>query len=694
MLVEPHRSVLAPRWGACFLLVDTLHPYELEGRKLPGWRQLTDDERARLATRDRALLTQEEIERGPRYLVWTMRPSNKGGLKMPGLNAQWAASNAQRQGVAGGAVEFDFSGDFLNMKRPASFLVPIVERDGRHMYTSLTSKGQLLIFDIKLKKEIASSMLGASGLTAVNVWKVPNQMIVASTNKGITTLKIFEGSKSVGEVKLDYLYQVTRIRRSSAMHRSSMQRSDSARTSVAMRDTSADASPKTQKDVSKESGSATSNRRSAEAWRGSKMRLSRESIQSGGPRVLNVRYIFHASNDQAIVIVEPVSAEHGPTAKIVDMELGQVVDVDVYGGGPPTFDDDREDDEQLEDFATKRLDAAAQHLKVDKLIQATTLDLKVNGKSQRFLVCMYDSNRLTQFNLQDNELHEVMLVEESADVRKRWDFPITFAALPNTYCNDTYHLVATYQSSMIRWWQVGMTSGKMLSHATLNAAVTHLTMFEWTPPQSSSTVPSQLEKPSGAPGGFKSRRSHFSLPASKDKETGSASPERHRHASVRVVTDKPEEQRHVKTPQSQHKGGTHGGLGSPLRKRSTVKSHRSSLSSRMHRHSLGSQLSASGGLLAHSVTDDFLVNKDQSCLCIIAFDVVGSLPIFIARGGRIGKVYTCNDHFVDRGTKVDQLRCDGDTIAIQLSNGDVRHMEFFFEDQTISMKAVPLDLPS
>lgn len=81
----------------------------------------------------------------------------------------------------------------------------------------------------------------------------------------------------------------------------------------------------------------------------------------------------------------------------------------------------------------------------------------------------------------------------------------------------------------------------------------------------------------------------------------------------------------------------------------------------------------------------------SATLLIVAFDVVGAMPLFIARMGRISKVYTCSDHFVDKLAKVDQMWCQGKTIAVQLNTGDLRHIEFVLDDEPLSLTDVPME---
>jgi len=78
-------------------------------------------------------------------------------------------------------------------------------------------------------------------------------------------------------------------------------------------------------------------------------------------------------------------------------------------------------------------------------------------------------------------------------------------------------------------------------------------------------------------------------------------------------------------------------------------------------------------------------------LFVVAFESSGSMPIFLGRGGRLVKVYTFADHFVAGPTMVNQVWCLEQSIAVQLSNGDVRHFEFLLDGAMINIKELPLD---
>jgi len=81
MLVEPHRSVLAPGWGPASMMTEPSPAAEFTMRRPPGWRELDVDEIIKAASHDMDLLKYEKVEMGPRYLVWTMRtPSSSNEI--------------------------------------------------------------------------------------------------------------------------------------------------------------------------------------------------------------------------------------------------------------------------------------------------------------------------------------------------------------------------------------------------------------------------------------------------------------------------------------------------------------------------------------------------------------------------------------------------------------------------------------
>mmetsp|Transcript_46850 Transcript_46850/g.73079 ORF Transcript_46850/g.73079 Transcript_46850/m.73079 type:complete len:863 (+) Transcript_46850:105-2693(+) len=646
ILFEPHRSVLPPRWGACFFVVDTMHPYELEGRKLPGWRQLSIDERATSAAHDRALLLAEEIERGPRYMVWTLRPGDKGGLKV-GLS-HWNNSAAQRDRITH-LENSALSDGVVNIGRAGAFLVPIIGKDGRQLYATVTVKGAFLIWDVKMKRELSSSQVGATGLSAMSAWKGTNQIILASSAKGMTTLKVFEEHEAIAELRLDDACKVAKHRKSSVA-----------------------ASPR-------------------------KAHLDREKTQSALPVLANakrtpfVRALFHVRSSIAVVIFEAIDEDHGPTAMLADLDDGTAQSLDVYGSGPPPISlEDDESDSSKADMVG--------HQTVDRLVRADVVDLQVRTKMQRVLACLYDSNRLVQIALGDKQLHEFLLLEDGAGERQRSDCPVNFAVLRTQSHSETYHVVVSYQSMYLRWFQVSLTMGKLQAQVVLTATVTHLTLLEWpSPPRPGLPI----EKPSGASTGPKRATVRASIHHKAIvNDVGNAN---HRQ-SVRVFTQAEKDRESDRTP-LHARPSVLGPLASP-RSRQSIQRQNSFVSqtSRTQRESriLG-RMSVS--YKAHdrknatpsstmSPHDDRFMAKDHISLCIVAFDVMGGLPILLARGAKIAKVYTCSDHFGDKSAKVDQLLCDGKTIAVQLSNGDIRHIEFAFEDDQLSLKDIPMDFPT
>merc|ERR1719440_721875 len=78
------------------------------------------------------------------------------------------------------------------------------------------------------------------------------------------------------------------------------------------------------------------------------------------------------------------------------------------------------------------------------------------------------------------------------------DVPVCFAVCENKQ-NDAFHLVVSYSTLMMRWWQVGLTAGKMLSQVSLPSALTHIAAFDWPLQKSQGEVAQQVEKPKASP---------------------------------------------------------------------------------------------------------------------------------------------------------------------------------------------------
>jgi hypothetical protein len=285
----------------------------------------------------------------------------------------------------------------------------------------------------------------------------------------------------------------------------------------------------------------------------------------------------------------------------------------------------------------------------------------------------------------DKQLHEFLLLEESAGERQRADSPVSFAVLQTQSYGETYNIVVSYQSMYLRWFQVSLTTAKLQSQVALTALVTHLTLLEW---QSSSLAAPPIEKPSGLPGGPKRRVSI------QQKAFASDSGSTQRRESL-----KPGSAQAGKDPESNRTAFV--SRPSVLAPILTNKTRRSSLiiestpptSSSARRASRLSIGNSRGESPQRNIETDRIMANQQS-LCIIAFDVAGGMPMLLARGAKIAKVYTCSDHFGDKSAKVDQLICDGKIIAVQVSNGDIRHVEFVVEDDQVTLKDIPMDLPT
>lgn len=678
LLVEPHRSFLAPRWSSAFFVVDTLHPYELEGRKLPGWRQLTIDERARLAARDRALLTQEEIERGPRYLVWTLRPSGVGGIRLQ-HSAQWSTNKRkilmqQVDSLAGdGAAQV--------AKRQA-FLVLNTAKDNRPIYSSITSRGVMLQWDIRLKREVRNTALGSTSITAAGPWRFPNQLIVVSSTRNQVSLRIFEDSVPIEGLSFNMQDEVKLHRKSTAGAR--------RRSSVS-------------KEKTKEDGENAG--------------LDRMD-RLDAKRMPMVSALHHVHGKVAILIFDPVDSESEPTARMVDFDEGEVESVDIYGIGPPSIIDSDDEEETVKPKI------------IDKIVSTQMIEQQFRGRQQRLLAVLYESNRLCLLTVNDSVLHEQMLLEEGATERQRNDSPLAFVALPSQTA-DSFNMIVSYQSMMLRWWQVSLSQSKLQAHTTVTAAITHLAILDWptTPaggqapaidkhdkflPGLQASAPAAPRKIPHAPKSTLVNSVRLSLAppiverttsgrcASSDKVSARASlfkkkehlPEASLSGSlprpvdgrpsVKVVADEFDGRASANPPTT-----IRASLAASARRHSTASNGARTRAS-IRRHS-GANSSESDRAADTHGGDDTFSPKDPGCLLIVAFDLMGGMPLFMGRNGRIVKVYTCSDHFVDKSAKVEQLLCDGRSVAVQLSNADIRHFEFVLEEDVINLTDVPME---
>ncbi|CAE8600125.1 unnamed protein product, partial [Polarella glacialis] len=97
------------------------------------------------------------------------------------------------------------------------------------------------------------------------------------------------------------------------------------------------------------------------------------------------------------------------------------------------------------------------------------------GAQHRALVCLWRSNRVCILIFREWELFEMMLLDETATTKQRLDSPICGMALPNPEGDETFNMVVSYTSMVIRWWQVSLTSCRQQAHIVLTFAVNNLT---------------------------------------------------------------------------------------------------------------------------------------------------------------------------------------------------------------------------
>lgn len=78
-------------------------------------------------------------------------------------------------------------------------------------------------------------------------------------------------------------------------------------------------------------------------------------------------------------------------------------------------------------------------------------------------------------------------------------------------------------------------------------------------------------------------------------------------------------------------------------------------------------------------------------LLIVASESGGGMPMFLATGNKITKVYTFLDHLLERNKRVEQIWCQGKNIVALLNNGDVRQIDFLLDDDPLTLVEMSLE---
>lgn len=705
LLIEPHRTVLAPRWGPAVFVVETLHPGELVGRRLPGWRTLTIDERVRSALLDHDILMHEDIEKGPRYHVWNFQLSPiETAVHDPRKN--WDPSpDSLRYGMQAKPQPQQRKVGDVTIVDNRAFFMPLFSRDGRSIYVAVTSGGKLVLWDVPMKKELFSSNMHSEAVTALGASRTSSQFIIAAVTPRGLAIRVFQETQHVLGIFIDSQRLPT------------------------------DEWPTAKSIHAERTNSQTSLDSFAEQL---------TAQLSAAPTQLSpsIRYIHQTHVSHALCVLDIADGEHVPLGAIIDFETGIADPVDIYGSGPAESDDedDTEDshsqsqpqwwgqpsspislfdyleEDKQQKKTKKNEDDEPKPIQLDELVATYVVEQRFQERSkpQKVLLCLYKSNRICHLTLNDFQLHEQYLLEESASQRQRSDVPLCCASLPNPL-SGSYHLVVSYESMLVRWWQVSLSSCRLSSHLTLTSAASQLALVEWplqVPPPEKALKPRPQIVANTAPQQGSGGQRHRSAPSTNRAGSLSARGNKGgyggttaRQSSNRPLAMAGVASLHAATYQAADRSDAqsdhprlafphdHHEVGSIATGRESKASNHSKASVMRDRTSYAGRVSALKKSSTFGGAKDFtyVSGTENVSLLIVAFDTTGGMPIFLARGGRISKIYTCVDHFVGKSIAVDQLWVSQKCIAVQLSNGDIRHFEFMRDGEQISITELPIE---
>jgi len=764
ILVESHRSILPPSWNAITFVVEILHPSNLQSRKLPGWRPLAIHELVQAAMADRTLLTHEELQRGPRYHLWSMRPERP--LLLRGMH--WGQgmrlinqSRKRGKGIFDEIADGNMSAEeLLGFGLEQACSVSVTTKDGRLLDVVATTKGTMIIWESKLKTVLTLIGLGGDSYpTAAGPGRQLNQFVLAASTKNGFWLRLFETSEVIMSTSLArerLPWKQWEAREMAVMH----SRPNPAGLSVCPEG-------KINDDAGK-SNLSTARLRTY---------LTPES------RRPIIRDVFQINTLNVFAVVEVAYGQAMPHGLLINMETSNIETVNIYGDGPPPPEESDEDADEEDDKATKAAskDPTDQRavrpaplpigLFADRLVHVQVVEQKFRDgdRSITILVCLYTSNRLMHVTLDGFKVKEVTLLEDTANNRQRKDMPLWFSALPNPN-STSYHLVASYTSGAVKWWQVSFDQCRLQAHAALTYKADKLCILDWP-----ATIPSSA--PVSAQGSPRTetqqwRKSVSMVPSPPVAQSAARSPNEKRVS-------------HKQQHQAQHhqrsgvEGGSYGGARQSVANVPASLRHRASLSAsrapalppltaraplqnsgdafpntsgnrassarispvdagigdgdqaspEIHRATTAqtSHISSRDGALTHRGTRErtaaqqrqlpTIANSHQtrrsnsstaprvgeiayggttasdSCghgVLVATVDSSGGLMLFLGRGGRLSKVYTCSEHYCDKVVSVASLTCSSRGISVLQNNGELRFLEFKFEDQTISLLEVPL----
>ncbi|CAE8589867.1 unnamed protein product, partial [Polarella glacialis] len=347
MLVEGHRSVMAPCWSAAFLTVEPTPATELLSRRPPGWRVLSVDEVIEAASKgDRQLLMYDEVAMGPRYLLWTLQTPTKTSKAMH-RDSDWSAIWEKQQAKAEEELEQSKSPSDARrssllaalapnihalvssledmpetgMGREAScFLLPIKLSDGRLVYAVAEKIGVLALWDIRQKRPyavldlmpvgqaggITASRFKQSGssaqaqselvVTAIGPGKMASHFLIAATTPTGFSIYGFDGHNSAESLAINLLDLPW----------------DSWRTFSAVVED--DEEDNFDEDAVSRGGS---------------------SHESRAPTPVQVRAIYHVDGDTVLVVLEAEGLARPAQAFLIDLKRGDMEPLDIYAHGPP-----------------------------------------------------------------------------------------------------------------------------------------------------------------------------------------------------------------------------------------------------------------------------------------------------------------------------------------------------------------------
>jgi len=480
------------------------------------------------------------------------------------------------------------------------FFISHLHRDDRLHHMVVSHDGQLSIWDAVAKQHMWSAALDVSRVHAVGSWLRPTQyMIVATSPTNGVRVHVFDYQTPIFSLDLEQVQGVDQL-----------------------------------------------------------------SSMSAGRRVVHsVHYLF--KNSVLLLLQEP-DLDLEPVGLVVDLLAATSHTVDVYGEGPPKPELDSfmaENDEapyalrsEVKSRTPSRRETPV-FLGVDKIVACHVLDqafAEESGRKLRVAVLVYSSNRICHLLCGSTwKLYEQLLIKDTGVPRYRKELPIAIAAL-DAPSSDGHHLLISYGSLMLRWWQLSLSNNKLIAFLTLGCPLTHLSAIDW------SAQEAALRRPTTA------------------RETSAGSPDAAKHKACRAAPTPP---------------------GSPPRpppspRSPAAKEQRKTRAGESHM--LKSVGFSSIGPLALKKTRTRLDCVEDAAparvaLLVVASESGGGMPMFLATGNKITKVYTFLDHLLERNKRVEQIWCQGKNIVALLNNGDVRQIDFLLDDDPLTLVEMSLE---